>query len=108
MLRAQGLSILSRVRSQIASNRVPAVELLEGAFLLVGGALLLTPGFVTDTVGIMCLLPIARQFLVRTAVARFSVRGTAADPRAGADHPKAGRYRDTDSNTIEGEYRRDK
>ena len=113
MLRTQGLSILSRVRSQIASNCVPAVELLEGAFLLVGGALLLTPGFLTDAVGFMCLLPITRRIVVRAMIARFSVRGYTSHPRASADHANTGRFnadqiRDADSNTIEGEYRREK
>ncbi len=113
MLRTQGLSILSRVRSQLASNRLPAAELLEGAFLLVGGVLLLTPGFVTDAVGFLCLLPITRRIVVRAMIARFSVRGYTSQPWSSGDHPNAGRtnagqFGDADSKTIEGEYRREK
>jgi len=48
LLRIQGLSTLMRVRSTLAQGGIPAVEMLEGAVLLVAGALLLTPGFFTD------------------------------------------------------------
>jgi len=60
LLRRQGLSTVQRI--QIAMNRgeVPALEVVEGAILLIGGAMLLTPGFVTDALGFLCLWPPAR------------------------------------------------
>ncbi len=106
MLRLQGLSILTRVRSQLAANQLPASEMLEGVFLLVGGALLLTPGFVTDAIGFLCLLPVTRAMVVRAMVERFSVRGYTSPPPDG-ERIHAGRFREVDSNTIEGEYRRE-
>jgi len=51
LLRVQGLSTLNRVQRSLERGRLPAVELLEGLMLLVAGALLLTPGFVTDAIG---------------------------------------------------------
>ena len=50
---------------------MPTTEILEGIALLVGGALLLTPGFFTDVVGFICLLPFSRRFVIAWLAARF-------------------------------------
>lgn len=65
LLRQQGLATVQKVQMALAQGQVPAEALLEGLLLLVGGALLLTPGFFTDIVGFMCLLPYPRLYLVR-------------------------------------------
>ena len=62
-LRAQGLATLARARAQIDQGALPTRELFDGACLLIAGALLLTPGFVTDTVGFLLFLPPVRDFL---------------------------------------------
>ncbi|MEE4381040.1 MAG: FxsA family protein, partial [Pseudomonadales bacterium] len=82
LLRQQGLSTLSRGLRRMDAGELPAQEMLEGLFLAVGGALLLTPGFVTDAAGFACLLPPTRRGLVRLLVARgmVSVRGAGGDP----------------------------
>jgi UPF0716 protein FxsA len=65
LIRLQGFSILSRVRSTLGRGEVPAIEMMEGVVLLISGALLLTPGFFTDTVGFLCLIPsLRRRFIV--------------------------------------------
>ena len=64
LLRQQGLVTLNRLRSSLDRGELPAMELIEGVALLVGGALLLTPGFVTDAVGFLCLLPTSRRAIV--------------------------------------------
>ncbi|NCF82513.1 MAG: FxsA family protein, partial [Proteobacteria bacterium] len=51
LIRAQGLATLGRVQQQLERGELPAVGIIEAALLLVAGALLLTPGFVTDTIG---------------------------------------------------------
>jgi UPF0716 protein FxsA len=71
LVRLQGLSALNRVRQSAARGELPALELLEGLFLLAAGALLLTPGFFTDIVGFACLTPPLRRSLIRLAVRRF-------------------------------------
>ena len=71
LVRLQGLSALNRVRQSAVRGELPALELLEGLFLLAAGALLLTPGFFTDFVGFACLTPPLRQSLIRLAVRRF-------------------------------------
>lgn len=63
MLRAQGLATLGRARTQMDRGVLPARELFDGACLLVAGALLLTPGFATDTVGFALFLPPVRDKL---------------------------------------------
>ena len=60
LMRAQGLATLLRARDAMAKGEVPALELLEGAFILIAGALLLTPGFITDAAGFACLVPSVR------------------------------------------------
>ncbi len=62
-LRAQGLATLARARTQIDRGALPTKELFDGACLLIAGALLLTPGFVTDGVGFVLFLPAARDVL---------------------------------------------
>lgn len=62
-LRAQGLATLARARAQVDQGALPARELFDGACLLVAGALLLTPGFVTDTAGFLLFLPPLRDAL---------------------------------------------
>jgi len=66
LLRQQGLSTLARFQENMSQGKLPAQELIEGILLAVGGALLMTPGFVTDTIGFLCLLPFSRKFIVTT------------------------------------------
>ena len=68
-LRSQGLATLNRARSQIDQGALPTRELFDGACLLVAGALLLTPGFVTDSVGFALFLTPVRD-LLRDQLAR--------------------------------------
>jgi UPF0716 protein FxsA len=107
LMRSQGRAVWRRFNDALAAGRPPAREVLDGALVIFGGALLLTPGFVTDITGLLLLLPptraIVRGALVRrlggrvvTTVARgagqrrrppgepdFDVEGTATevDPR---------------------------
>lgn len=95
MLRSQGLSTLNRARSRLSGGEIPAFQLLEGVALAVGGALLLTPGFVTDALGFACLLPPTRHLLVNAISKRVTVAGmtagtTGAASGAGSESPFTG------------------
>lgn len=70
LVRSQGINTLARSQDSLARGELPAVELLEGAALLVAGALLLTPGFFTDGIGFLLLVPPLRRWLIRTWVLR--------------------------------------
>ncbi|MDA9315921.1 FxsA family protein, partial [Pseudomonadales bacterium] len=61
LLKREGLATLTRLQQKIARGELPGKELLEGVMLIIGGALLLTPGFVTDAIGFVCLIPWLRQ-----------------------------------------------
>jgi len=60
LVRHQGFEILRRIQDELAQGRLPAAELLDGALVLVGGVLLLTPGFFTDVLGLFFLIPLNR------------------------------------------------
>ena len=74
LLRMEGLATLTRVQEKLQRGELPETELLEGIMLLVGGALLLTPGFATDFAGFVCLLPGLRRPLAARII-RSSVFG---------------------------------
>ncbi len=112
-LRAQGLATLLRARDQVERGALPARELFDGACLLVAGALLLTPGFVTDAVGFLLFLPpvrdILREFLARYVRASMETRsfvdGEEVGP-GGARRPgAAGRSGGAQGPIIDGEFR---
>jgi UPF0716 protein FxsA len=71
LLRKQGLDTLLRANQKINSGEVPAQEMAEGLALAAGGALLLTPGFLTDGIGFCLLLPFTRKLLVKTVFSRL-------------------------------------
>ena len=75
LLRLEGLATLAKVQEKLARGEIPGQELLEGIMLLIGGALLLTPGFVTDAIGFACLLPFLRKpiahWLINKGMLRF-------------------------------------
>jgi len=96
LMRAQGFSTLARIRRSLDVGELPAVALLEGAVILAAGALLLTPGFVTDAVGFACLMPPWRRALIERLLRRL-LRPT--DPGA-RPPPRRGRI-------IDADYRRD-
>ncbi len=75
LLKSQGLSTLMEAQQNLASGRLPAFQLMEGAALLVSGALLLTPGFVTDFIGFLGLAPVTRKWMVKAFLSRVTVSG---------------------------------
>lgn len=102
LLRQQGFSTLARVQAALARGEIPAIEMFEGVMLLFGGALLLTPGFFTDTIGFVCLIPPLRRRIILWALRRGII--ASVGPGGGPDR----RDRPHGSRTIEGEYWRDK
>lgn len=83
LARSEGLRALYRVREEMAGGRLPAEALLDGLLILVAGAVLLTPGLLTDLAGFALLLPAGRR-VVRRALAerlRRALERRTADPR---------------------------
>jgi UPF0716 protein FxsA len=69
LLRAQGRSVWQRFNSALAEGRMPHREVIDGVLVIFGGAFLITPGFITDIVGLLLLLPPTRS-VIRSAVVR--------------------------------------
>ena len=90
LLRSQGRAVWRRFNAILAEGRVPHREVVDGVLVIFGGAFLITPGFITDIVGLALLLPpsraIFRRMLIRRlgrprvpASGRFDVEGTARE-----------------------------
>ena len=71
-VRKQGFSILRELQQEIARGGLPGTQLVEGMLVAVSGLLLLTPGFLTDAVGLAMLVPTARRAVVASLMRRFS------------------------------------
>lgn len=76
LARSQGGAAWERFNRALAAGRVPARETFDGAMIILGGALLLTPGFITDVFGLVLLLPPTRA-LVRRGIGRLARRRVA-------------------------------
>lgn len=63
LLRWQGIQTLARVQQKLQQGEIPATDMLAGMILLLSGALLLTPGFFTDIIGFLCLVPAFRNHI---------------------------------------------
>lgn len=100
LLRQQGLATLARFQANLERKQLPAFELIEAMVLLMGGVLLLTPGFMTDIVGILCLLPPTRHVLVRVLLARVKLQVVSGR------RPRARGAADGKGQVIEGEVTR--
>jgi UPF0716 protein FxsA len=96
LLRSQGRAVWRRFNEALAAGRMPHREVLDGVLVIFGGALLLTPGFITDVFGLLLLIPptraMARRLVVRTLGARVAVgvAGGTVRPRGGADYDVEG------------------
>ncbi|MGD8265786.1 MAG: FxsA family protein [Chromatiales bacterium] len=102
LVRKQGMGILFRIRQQMERGEAPAIEMLEGALLALMGILLLLPGFITDALGFLLLIPPLRRFLV-VEFLKHSGTMTAADVTIVRE--QAGSHRQVD--VIEGEFERE-
>ncbi len=107
LVRAQGLAALGRAQAQIEKNAVPVNEVFTAACLLIAGAMLLTPGFLTDTIGFLLLIPALRNRVGRSMLGLFSRGGRftmyTAGPGAQRGPGPRGPY-GRGGSVIDGEY----
>jgi len=107
LLRMQGFNTLQRAQQSMAQGAMPAMEMMEGIVLAVGGALLITPGFLTDTLGFICLIPFTRQALIRGFIKRGSVQMHGFQSHTSyQSHFDSEQNQQTGGRTIEGEFHR--
>ena len=99
LMRSQGRTAWRNFELALRSGRPPAREVLDGVLVIFGGALLLTPGFATDLLGLLLLIPPTRAVVRRVLVRRFAHRMVVAGTEA-FTRPRTGRF-DVDSTATE-------
>jgi UPF0716 protein FxsA len=85
LLRAQGRAVWRRFNAVLSEGRMPHRELIDGVLVVFGGAFLITPGFITDVIGILLLLPPTRSVVRRVLARRLGRRVVVQATRTGAD-----------------------
>ena len=106
LARSQGRAVWRRFNEALQAGRAPAREVMDGALVLFGGALLLTPGFLSDILGAFLLLPPTRALVRALLVRRFADRMVASmtGPRVGgpgARPPRARQAYDVDGTAVD-------
>ncbi len=97
LLKQQGFATFKRFQDCLRQGEIPAYEMIEGPIILVGGALLLTPGFITDIFGFACLIPQLRRKIAQYVIENHLVQ-------------MSGQFREgkgAQKNVLEGEFRRE-
>lgn len=74
ILRRQGVATMLRANQKVEAGQLPAQEIIDGMFLMVGGVLLLVPGFLSDIVGLICLIPGVRKLLLGRLLQKWMAR----------------------------------
>jgi len=108
LLRQQGWSTMAKAQQSMSEGRTPAMEMMEGVVILVSGIPLLTPGFLTDALGLLGLMPWSRSyfinhFLEKNAERVFKQRNSVFINRTNSSEKKSNK-----DDTIEGEFWEDK
>ena len=71
LMKREGLGVLRRLQTKLEGGELPGTELVDGFLILFGGALMLTPGFVSDIIGMIAILPPTRAVLRKVLAKRF-------------------------------------
>lgn len=110
LLRQQGFATLFRARQKMDAGELPAVEMVEAIILAVCGALLVTPGFVTDVIGFVGLVPSLRRGVVLSMVSKMNVVNYSEQANHQGHAPSGGSQagsRGKGPETLDGEYWRE-
>jgi len=103
LLRVQGFQIINQLREESNAGRIPGKELGHGAMILVAGVLLLTPGFVTDTMGFLLFVPPVRNLIWSFLASRIKFVDTGGFGEA--PFSRSGRQRDNVVDLDDDEFR---
>lgn len=96
LLRQQGWVTLTKAQNIMAQGKTPAFEMLEGLVILLSGVLLLTPGFITDFIGLLGLMPFSRAYFIEWILQKNVQKIFASPVKKSAKKPN--------NHTIEGEF----
>jgi UPF0716 protein FxsA len=104
LLRIQGVQTLTRGMARLQGGELPAQEVVEGLLLAVAGALLLTPGFVTDSFGFVLLTPVLRSIVAQQVLSRVQIVPPPMGGGMGGGASQSGPQGPLGERVIEGEY----
>jgi UPF0716 protein FxsA len=106
LMKSQGRTAWRRFNEATAEGRIPGREVADGALIILGGAFLLTPGFITDVIGFLLLIPPTRAIFRRTVVGLFARRNPVAfvGMKAAPHAERAWRERRERRNGADGDY----
>lgn len=107
LLKRQGFNTLTRFQEKLQQGQLPAQEIVEGLLIAFSGALLLTPGFLTDAIGFSCLLPPLRALIARKIISsgKFQAGGGAFTAQSSSFYYSNRPDSQDDGDIIDGEYR---
>jgi UPF0716 protein FxsA len=104
LLKQQGWSTMAKAQNAMANGQTPAFEMLEGVVILISGVLLLTPGFITDTVGLLGLMPFSRAYFINKILSKNADKMFSQQNSAFMYKSKSVDKKDNKNNTIDGEF----
>jgi UPF0716 protein FxsA len=99
LLRAQGRAAWRRFNQSLAGGNIPHREVVDGVLIIFGGALLLTPGFITDIFGLLFLIPPTRAVMRRLLIRRGMLKLVGSMP--GTATPPNGRMHDIEGSAVD-------
>ncbi len=105
LVRSQGIATLTSVQSRLQQGELPAQQILEGVLLAAAGMLLLTPGFLTDALGMCVLLPQPRAWLAKQIMAKMVVKTATSGFHTGGGF-SSGHSSSSNGDVFDGEYQR--
>ena len=108
LLRSQGWSTMAKAQQSIAEGRAPAMEILEGVVIVVSGILLLTPGFLTDTLGLLGQMPWSRTYFINHFLEKNAERVFKSRNSVFIHKSESTETKNKKDETIEGEFWEDK
>ena len=103
LVRRQGLSVMQRIRESQRRGEAPALPVLNGAALLLAGFMLLTPGFISDALGFVLLIPKLRERIARALLGRVII---VQPPGDNARYAGRGEAQHHQPDVLEGDYQR--
>jgi UPF0716 protein FxsA len=104
LLKQQGWATMARAQQNIAEGQQPTIEILEGVVILISGVLLITPGFITDILGLLGLIPFSRQYFIYSFLEKNTEKFFSRTTTFYSSNSKTNIKKKNSKNTIEGEY----
>lgn len=105
LLKQQGWSTMAKAQNAMANGQTPALEMLEGVVILISGVLLLTPGFITDAIGLLGLMPFSRMYFINHILSKNTEKLFPQKDSVFIHKSKPVTKKNSDKNdTIDGEF----